>query len=864
MNRIFTLIAMCVFAIGAAFAEETTIDFVSLYNSDKSVQPATPITSGAFSFSYEKGNSINAPAFFVSTSASNPVKEMRLYGGDKKGKFEGNTMTVTSTTTMKKMVFEGGSNAKDKVVDVKASEGTIEYDSKTRVLTWTGNASTVKFTVYCNATQSGQWRFKKATITTGAAGEVVVSKPTFSHEAGTYYSPFNLELKTGTTGAAIYYTLDGTDPTTASEKYVVPIAIKGNTTVKAIAALNGKMSEIATAEYVLGTAVEVNNIAAYKTVADETQVKFASPVTVLAQNGNNIYVKDLTGYTLFYGSTGVTLKNGDEILAGFNGKKTTYKGEAELVVNTYSNFHKGANNPVAAEPIQVSDIAKDMFGHFVVIKGATTSFLNKTITDNSGTAGCQSGMGGFSAKNDSVNVDVYGIVGAWADKTTGDISYVMLPTVIKQAGDTSTVEGVTIAEYQNLANDAEATFRNPVTVLAQGGANLWVKDNTGYMLVYGSVGKSYEQGDVIPAGFSGTKVTYNGEPELKNPKGFKAPSGKEAVTPEELALTADNISHANFGHYVLVKGATINTSALTITDAAGNTVPYFNNMAAQLPKDLTKKYNVYAIVGSHYNGTTKKVDYQLLPVNVTFEDGTALPVDPVADINALYGLSTGVKGMISAELSVIYQNGSYMWVKDANTYGLVYGYLTNKFVNGDKIKNLVAHWVTYDGYKEIIPVDESAVKSGEGAPVEAQEMALEDVSLDMMHQYITVPGVALTATETAGTYTGNDGTVDLQVFNKFANDVKIPENLAGKKFRITGFVAKYKTQLQFIPVEVKDEAAGTLGDINADGEINVSDVTALINKILGTSDYSNEVCDINGDGEINVSDVTALINMILK
>ena len=856
MNRIFTLITMCVFAIGAAFAEETTIDFASLYG-DAKVQPATPVTSGSFSFSFEKGNSATEPSYFVNTS----VKEMRLYGGDKKGKFEGNTMTVTSTAAMKKIVFSEGS--KFTYVEVKASEGTVEYDAKTYALTWTGDASTVTFTVLCNATTSSQWRFKKATITTGAAGETVVSKPTFSHEAGTYYSPFNLELKTGTTGAAIYYTLDGTDPTTASEKYVVPIAIKGNTTVKAIAALNGKMSEIATAEYVLGTAVEVNNIAAYKTVADETQVKFASPVTVLAQNGNNIYVKDLTGYTLFYGSTGVTLKNGDEILAGFNGKKTTYKGEAELVVNTYSNFHKGANNPVAAEAIQVSDIAKDMFGHFVVIKGATTSFLNKTITDNSGTAGCQSGMGGFSAKNDSVNVDVYGIVGAWADKTTGDISYVMLPTVIRKAGETGG-EGVTIAEYQNLANDAEATFRNPVTVLAQGGANLWVKDNTGYMLVYGSVGKSYEQGDVIPAGFSGTKVTYNGEPELKNPKGFKAPSGKEAVTPEELALTADNISHANFGHYVLVKGATINTSALTITDAAGNTVPYFNNMAAQLPKDLTKKYNVYAIVGSHYNGTTKKVDYQLLPVNVTFEDGTALPVDPVADINALYGLSTGVKGMISAELSVIYQNGSYMWVKDANTYGLVYGYLTNKFVNGDKIKNLVAHWVTYDGYKEIIPVDESAVKSGEGAPVEAQEMALEDVSLDMMHQYITVPGVALTATETAGTYTGNDGTVDLQVFNKFANDVKIPENLAGKKFRITGFVAKYKTQLQFIPVEVKDEAAGTLGDINGDGEINVSDVTALINKILGTSDYSNEVCDINGDGEINVSDVTALINMILK
>ncbi len=61
-----------------------------------------------------------------------------------------------------------------------------------------------------------------------------------------------------------------------------------------------------------------------------------------------------------------------------------------------------------------------------------------------------------------------------------------------------------------------------------------------------------------------------------------------------------------------------------------------------------------------------------------------------------------------------------------------------------------------------------------------------------------------------------------------------------------------------------DRWSNITGDINGDGEVNVSDVTALINKILGSSTYSNAVCDINGDGEINVSDVTALINMILK
>ena len=45
--------------------------------------------------------------------------------------------------------------------------------------------------------------------------------------------------------------------------------------------------------------------------------------------------------------------------------------------------------------------------------------------------------------------------------------------------------------------------------------------------------------------------------------------------------------------------------------------------------------------------------------------------------------------------------------------------------------------------------------------------------------------------------------------------------------------------------------------------VNVSDVTALINKILGTATYADATCDINADGVVNVSDVTALINIIL-
>ena len=52
--------------------------------------------------------------------------------------------------------------------------------------------------------------------------------------------------------------------------------------------------------------------------------------------------------------------------------------------------------------------------------------------------------------------------------------------------------------------------------------------------------------------------------------------------------------------------------------------------------------------------------------------------------------------------------------------------------------------------------------------------------------------------------------------------------------------------------------------MNHDGKVNVSDVTALINMILGILPVDKDRADINADGKVNVSDVTALINIILQ
>ncbi len=54
------------------------------------------------------------------------------------------------------------------------------------------------------------------------------------------------------------------------------------------------------------------------------------------------------------------------------------------------------------------------------------------------------------------------------------------------------------------------------------------------------------------------------------------------------------------------------------------------------------------------------------------------------------------------------------------------------------------------------------------------------------------------------------------------------------------------------------------GDVNGDGKINVTDITTLVNMILGVIPKNMESGDINGDGKLNVTDVTALVNLILS
>ena len=53
------------------------------------------------------------------------------------------------------------------------------------------------------------------------------------------------------------------------------------------------------------------------------------------------------------------------------------------------------------------------------------------------------------------------------------------------------------------------------------------------------------------------------------------------------------------------------------------------------------------------------------------------------------------------------------------------------------------------------------------------------------------------------------------------------------------------------------------GDVNHDHAVNISDVTTLIDYLLGTGTVCEICADVSGDGPINIGDVTALIDLLL-
>jgi hypothetical protein len=135
----------------------------------------------------------------------------------------------------------------------------------------------------------------KGSANSSSGLEGYAKAPVFSEQGGYKSSSVSLKMSTATSNAAIYYTLDGSTPTTGSTRYSDPVSVSSTKTVRAIAVASGMLqSDETVATFIFGVKHKLPVVCLSITPSDYSKVLSAS-------RNNNL---EKAGYVEYYESDG--------------------------------------------------------------------------------------------------------------------------------------------------------------------------------------------------------------------------------------------------------------------------------------------------------------------------------------------------------------------------------------------------------------------------------------------------------------------------------------------------------------------------------------------------------------------------------
>lgn len=278
---------------------------------------------------------------------------------------KGQTMTVSSTVgNITKVEFTCTENETAQYGPgnfTGASSGEYSYEGK--IGTWTGDAA--EFSMVASGAQV---RATQIVVTVGEADPNAVAAPTISGD--TQFKESTTVTITATDAeAALFYTIDGGDPTTSGIAYTEPFTLTETATVMAAAKKGDKWSNVVSKEFTKITTTAAANIAAFNALANGTDnvVLTLTNAKVLAigytnEGGQNAYViNDGTAGTELYGIT-LEANQGDLFNGTVTGKRVDYKGITEMSPVTDNNITvtTGTANPTVATVAEIKDA--EIFG----------------------------------------------------------------------------------------------------------------------------------------------------------------------------------------------------------------------------------------------------------------------------------------------------------------------------------------------------------------------------------------------------------------------------------------------------------------------------------------------------------------------
>ncbi len=163
--------------------------------------------------------------------------------------------------------------------------------------------------------------------------------PTITPAAGSYLNSATIIMADSTPGATIYYTQDGSAPTTASTAYAGPFTITASQTIQAIAAAAGYLnSAAASAAYVITTSppTQLAFLVQPSNTATATAISPAVQVAILDANGNTVTSANNPVTIALANNPGDTTLGGTTTVNAVNGAATFSNLSITSIANGYT------------------------------------------------------------------------------------------------------------------------------------------------------------------------------------------------------------------------------------------------------------------------------------------------------------------------------------------------------------------------------------------------------------------------------------------------------------------------------------------------------------------------------------------------
>ncbi|MEG1555520.1 MAG: chitobiase/beta-hexosaminidase C-terminal domain-containing protein, partial [Bacteroidales bacterium] len=605
--------------------------------------------------------------------------------------------------------------------------------------------------------------------------------PIFTPAGGTYYETQNVTMSCLNSDAVIYYTIDNSDPTTASTVYSQPIEVSSNVTVKAMAVLaNFNNSEIASATYqIVRTPVLSTNINNVEFAYGDTSKTFTvtghyldSSITLICNNADFV-VSPLT-----------LPANATESLVTvtYTGTALSNTGMITITSDTIS-VEVALNVNIVLPPLEDTIIA---YTGFEASEGfvATTVYNNPTVV-YTGATGHQWGTvyGTPTASNPVQSMQM-----RWYTSTPQNVGYTFTDFDVNNATKVqfyaSNSNGLNVSV--SYSTDGGTTFIGDSVIALTSTKEFYtylISDSGQYNTV--RLKFSISLPATLPTATSRVvidSVVFFGIVGLE-PTAVSTP----VITP--------------------ISGTYYEPQLVTMTCATDGAIIRYTTDGT-IPTNTATEYTQSFSVSSNSVIKAKAFKAGLTESNVAVST-ISFPTE-VANIAAFKAANTATNTTpykITGAVTFVYSSGANIYVQDTTGGLLIFnnGTITNTYTEGDVITGGVTGTYTlYNEMVELTPLRNLDTATGNTGTVVPVEVTIEELltnystyesRLVTIHDVIFAAGTFNTTSATNIEFSQNGDTMICRNIHKTLNMSIEDSTLAN----VTGFVHRFQSTVQLAP-----------------------------------------------------------------